>query len=122
MGKLPPINDVLAANDTGANTSSVVIQAVNPTVASPGSAVDMTELKMPPSRPAYPAGDFTINNARVVFVKEGTALLAVAEDHHISFARLLDFNDLFDGDVVKTDQLIFLQRKRKIGATEFHVV
>jgi len=125
MGKLPPVNDALVSNNTTTtgNTSSVVIQALNPTVPGQGSpAAAAAESKIAPPVPSYPEGEFSINNAKVVFVKEGTALLTVAEDHHISFARLLDFNDLFDGDVIKYDQLIFLQRKRKTGATEFHTV
>ncbi|MEP6725079.1 MAG: LysM peptidoglycan-binding domain-containing protein [Bacteroidota bacterium] len=122
MGKLPPVNEALVSNDATSNTSSVVIQALNPTVTGDAVPKEILEPKITPPRPDYPAGEFSINNARVVFVKEGTALLAVAEDYHISFARLLDFNDLFDGDVVKTSQLIFLQRKRKTGATEFHIV
>jgi len=126
MGKLPPVNEALVSNDatanTSSNTSSVLIQALDPTVTGDAASKEILEPKMTPPMPSYPAGVFSINNAKVVFVKEGTALLSVAEEHHISFARLLDFNDLFDGDVIKTDQLIFIQRKRKTGATEFHLV
>jgi len=122
MGKLPPVNDAVVANNATGNTSSVVIQALNPTVPGQNSPGAAAEPKIAVPVPSYPDGEFSINRARVVFVKEGTALLTVAEEHHISFARLLDFNDLFDGDVIKYDQLIFLQRKRKSGATEFHTV
>ena len=126
MGKLPPVNEALVSNDatanTSSNTSSVLIQALDPTVTGDAASKEILEPKITPPMPSYPDGVFSINNAKVVFVKEGTALLSVAEEHHISFARLLDFNDLFDGDVIKTDQLIFIQRKRKTGATEFHVV
>ncbi len=119
MGKLPPVSDAIAQNSTTTgNTSSVVIQVVNPTFGD----VDSEENIVAPPVVDYPAGEFSINSAKCVFVKQGTSLLSVAEDHHISFARLLDFNDLNDGDVVKTNQLIFLQRKRKTGATPFHVV
>ena len=37
-------------------------------------------------------------------------------------ARLLDFNDMKDCDVSPKDGLLFLQRKRKTGAAETHVV
>ena len=92
MGKLPPVNDGLAANTDAGGTSSIVIQAINPGV----NAVvkEVPEIKVKPVHPDYPAGEFTVNGTKVVFVKEGTALLSVAEDYHISFARLLDFNDL----------------------------
>jgi len=123
MGKLPPVNEALVSNNASpGNTSSVVIQALDPVVTGDAAEKEVLEAKVSPPAPSYPAGEFTINSTKVVYVKEGTALLAVAEEHHISFARLLDFNDLNDGDVVKTGQLIFLQRKRKTGATPFHTV
>ncbi|HEV7331688.1 MAG TPA: glucosaminidase domain-containing protein [Flavisolibacter sp.] len=70
----------------------------------------------------YPQGVFTINDTKVVAVAKGTSYLKVAEDNDISLARLLEFNDLKDGDVTTEDGLLFLQRKRKTGANEFHVV
>ncbi|HEU4903269.1 MAG TPA: glucosaminidase domain-containing protein [Flavisolibacter sp.] len=73
-------------------------------------------------RPAYPAGVFTINDTKVVFITKGTSYLKVAEEQDISLGRLLEFNDLQDGDVAKEDGLLFLQRKRKHGANETHVV
>lgn len=75
-----------------------------------------------PARPQYPAGEFRINETRVVFVRSGTSLLSIAAQYDISLGRLLDFNDLRNEDVVIEDQLLYLQRKRKAGANEFHVV
>jgi LysM repeat protein len=115
MGKLPATDEALASS----NTSSTVIQAVSP---SAGELKDMAEPRIIRVQPDYPTGEFSINNTRVVFVRAGTALLTVAEQYSISFARLLDFNDLANGDVLKDDQLVFLQRKRKTGFNEFHVV
>ena len=121
MGKLQPSAEILVSNNTVTNpdsgvisTSSIVIQAVKP------SAPVTPKIIL--NRPAYPEGAFSINNAKVVFAKEGTALLSIAEQYHLSFAHLLDFNDLNDGDVLKEDQLVFLQRKRKTGSTPFHLV
>ena len=74
------------------------------------------------TRPAYPEGEFIINKTRVVFAKSGTSLLAVAKLYDISLKRLFDFNDLQKEDVLIEDQLIFLQRKRKMGAEEYHIV
>jgi LysM repeat protein len=76
----------------------------------------------PAVAPQYPAGEFRINDTKVVFVKSGTSLLSVAAQYDISLGRLLDFNDMKREDVVIEDQLLFLQRKRKTGANEFHVV
>jgi hypothetical protein len=70
----------------------------------------------------YPSGVFKINETNVVFVKKGTAFLKVANDNDISLARMFDFNDLKPVDIADNDQLIYLQRKRKVGNEEFHVV
>jgi flagellum-specific peptidoglycan hydrolase FlgJ len=74
--------------------------------------------------PALPTGVFEINHTKVVAAKAGTSLLALAEQHHLSLSRLLDFNDITpgEGDILLEDQLIFLQRKKKTGASQYHVV
>ncbi len=71
---------------------------------------------------AYPSGVFKINETSVVFVPRGTPFLVVAQEHRISLSRLFDFNDLERSEETADDLLIFLQRKRKTGATEFHTV
>lgn len=73
-------------------------------------------------RPVYPEGVFKINETKVIFIKQGTSYLKIAEEHDIPLARLLDFNDMKDGDVAPKDGLLFLQRKRKSGANETHTV
>lgn len=72
----------------------------------------------------YPEGIFHINDTRVVFIKGGTSLLAVANQYNITLSRLLDFNDMTagEGDILNEDQLIYLQRKRKTGNNIFHHV
>jgi len=73
----------------------------------------------------YPEGEFKINDTRVVYAKAGTSLLAIAEKYDVAFKRLLDFNELNkkeDENNLPSGQLIYLQRKRKHGANEFHVV
>lgn len=75
-----------------------------------------------PPKVNYPEGVFKINNTKVVFITKGTSYLKAAEDNDISLARLLEFNDLQDGDVAKDDGLLFLSRKRKTGEHEFHTV
>lgn len=117
MGKLsmPELNTAALTSNNNAETgtSSVVIQAL------PASGPALVSR---PSHPDYPSGEFRINDTKVVFAKAGTSLLSIAEEYRLSFARLLDFNDLNDGDVLKEDQLLFLQRKRKSGANAFHIV
>lgn len=70
----------------------------------------------------YPSGLFKINETSVVFVRKGTAFLKVANDHTISLSRLFEFNDMKPVDIAESDQLVYVQRKRKVGAEEFHVV
>lgn len=73
-------------------------------------------------KPVYPEGVFSINETKVLFVTKGTSYLKVADEQKLSVARLFEFNDLEDGDVAKEDGLVYLQRKRKTGAAEFHTV
>ncbi|MBC7850594.1 MAG: LysM peptidoglycan-binding domain-containing protein [Chitinophagaceae bacterium] len=70
----------------------------------------------------YPSGEFSINKTSVVYAKAGTSLLAIAEEFDVSLKRLLDFNDLEREEVLIQGQLIYLQRKRKTGSEEFHIV
>jgi LysM repeat protein len=73
-------------------------------------------------RSAYPLGVFRINETKVTFVTKGTAYLKVAEENNIGLSRLFEFNDMDPVDIAVRDQLIYLQRKRKTGANEFHTV
>lgn len=72
--------------------------------------------------PSYPAGEFRINETRVVYVGEGVPLLSVAEQYHIPLARLFEFNELPETETLARPQLMYLQRKRKTGSNSFHVV
>lgn len=79
--------------------------------------------ELPDVEPVYPAGEFTINGTRVIYAKENTDWLSIAEKYRVSKSRLWDFNDLeIDDDVLVTGQLVFLQRKRRVGEKEVHVV
>ena len=71
---------------------------------------------------SYPQGEFVINKARVVFVQAGVSLLSIANQFELPLGRLLDFNDMKEEDVLIKDQLVFLQRKRRTGSVEFHIV
>jgi len=70
----------------------------------------------------YPAGEFRINETRVVYVKAGTSFLSIAQQYNVPLKYLFDFNDLSEKETLEQDQLIFLQRKRRTGANTFHVV
>ncbi len=92
----------------------------------PGTGVDPVKQVLPAAvRVAnYPESVFSINETRVVFARGGTSLLALANQHGLTLSRLLEFNDMTpgEGDVLAQDQLVFLQRKRKQGAIDFHQV
>jgi len=76
----------------------------------------------PATTQTYPSGVFKINQTSVVFVPQGTPFLVVAQEHRISLSRLFDFNDLKRSEEAPYDMLVYLQRKRKTGAAEFHTV
>jgi LysM repeat protein len=79
------------------------------------------ELGPPPSI-NYPSGEFTINNTKVIYAKQGTLLLALAQQYEIPLHRLLEYNDMENEEVLVKDQLVYLQRKRKTGQNEVHIV
>lgn len=116
MGKLKPEDEVVLKMPgmPAAPPPAVAQIAVTDTAAADKNAA--------PQEAAYPAGEFTINKARVVYVRAGVSLLAIAGQYDIPLSRLLEFNDMQEEDVLVKGQLVFLQRKRRTGATEYHVV
>jgi len=93
----------------GANTGAAPVMA--PAVNQP-AVVEKT----------YPEGEFMINRVRVVYGRAGVSLLAIANQYEIQLGKLLEFNDLKEEDVLARGQLLFLQRKRRMGAVGSHVV
>jgi hypothetical protein len=55
------------------------------------------------------------------YAKKGDVLLTKAIENNVRYARLLQFNDLED-EPLKADQFIFLERKRKLGSNDVHIV
>ncbi len=70
---------------------------------------------------AYPTTVFTINHSRVIYAEAGVSLLSIANNYDISLGKLIEFNELSESDILTTDQLIFLEKKLKKGATDFHI-
>lgn len=114
LGKLSADEEIMAGIKRPGSNSSTILSGPAAPVA------PIMEVTAPPA-PQYPEGEFTINKTRVIFAKSGTSLLSIAKAYDIALRRLFDFNDLKE-DVLIDGQLIFLQRKRKMGAEEFHVV
>ena len=70
----------------------------------------------------YPDGEFKINDTKVVFVKKGTSFLLIAKQYDVDLSKIFEFNEINRTEIADKDQLIYLQRKRKTGDNEFHVV
>lgn len=96
----------------------VAVQDANPTP--PVAIVIKEEVKKPVVN--YPSGEFKINETRVVYVEKGTPFLSIAQKYNVQLKWLFDFNDLKEVETVESDQLIYLQRKRRTGAKPIHIV
>lgn len=108
---------VLGKKEPGANEPAWTKATTTAADAVVAKNMEKTEAKT-----LYPAGIFTINDTKVIFIGKGTSYLKLADEQHLSLAHLLEFNDLQDGDLAREDGLLFLQRKRKTGANQTHTV
>ncbi len=78
--------------------------------------------KEPVKKPAlYPSEPFTINHTKVIFAAAGTSTLSIANKYGISLSKLFDFNEMEQKDILDQDQLLFLEKKLKKGATDVYV-
>lgn len=114
MGKLAPEKEVIATVPKPATDV--------PDISAFVKQQDPLEELPPPPATNYPAGEFTINNTKVIFARQGTALLALAQEYDIPLSKLLEFNDMSEEEVLPKDQLVYLQRKRRTGNNDIHVV
>jgi len=110
LGKMSPKD--LAKNGKAGNIAEVKNVEEKKTDAVPAVSI----------QPSYPSGEFKINDTRVIYVKKGSSYLEIAQRYEIPLAKLFEFNDLKPLEVTLNDQLVFIQRKRKTGEHEFHVV
>jgi LysM repeat protein len=118
LGKKQSADPVFAKNEQPV-TIAVQTPAVQ-TQVQQSSDIVKEEIKKPVVH--YPAGEFKINETKVLYATKGTSFLAIAQKHNVPLKWLFDFNDLKETEVLENDQLIYLQRKRRIGANPFHVV
>jgi LysM repeat protein len=63
-----------------------------------------------------------INGSKCIIAKKGTSLLVIATRYDIGLHKLLDINELEADGILEEDQLVFLQKKSKIGERDFVVV
>jgi len=116
-------------NNLGSSNSSTVIVFKTPSAKTESpKAFDEVEEKIranntKKSNALYPSGIFKINGSKVVYAEEGTSLLALAKTYKVQASSLLLFNELPKKTaLLKKDQLIFLERKKKVGKKTFHQV
>ncbi len=76
------------------------------------------------SKPAeFQKGIFTINGLKVVYCKANQSLLSIAKKNHVHLSQLLSWNELPKSTtLLKEDQLIFLQKKKKHADKDIHIV
>ncbi|RYZ19358.1 MAG: LysM peptidoglycan-binding domain-containing protein, partial [Chitinophagaceae bacterium] len=110
LGRKPkPDADMAVLNTSGSNDAQFTAQ------------VQSTATVAPPKASRYPAGIFRINETPVIHVPKGTSFVAFASQQGIALSYLFDFNDMKPLDVADRDMLIFLQRKKRSGASDLHV-
>lgn len=99
------------------------IEATDPEDKNETEAVEKKQETISENKKAspYPSALFTINHSKVIYAEAGVSLLSIANKYDISLSRLIEFNELSEIDILTTDQLIFLEKKLKKGATDFHI-
>jgi len=90
-------------------------------VTEPQFAGKAAEPVAPATPGRYPQGRFQINGLPVVFVSKGTSLRSIARQYGVSPDKLYAFNDLEPMEEADVDMLVFLQQKRRHGATDLHL-
>ncbi|HVZ25241.1 MAG TPA: glucosaminidase domain-containing protein [Sediminibacterium sp.] len=88
--------------------------------ATPGNPSPDDSARHPSAK--YPDGVFTINHARVLYAKAGTALLSLASQYDIPLNKLFAYNEMPPVDILPNDRLLYLEKKDKKGADETHTV
>ena len=115
------IQPLLAANTTAADNTEAAY-AVPPPVPAKPVTVTAAQTTIEAPTALYPSGVFEINQTKVVFVKAGTSLFALASNYKIAYPKLLEFNDMQEKDILDKSSLIFLAKKQKKGSSPYHVV
>lgn len=82
------------------------------------------ELPVVSKKPSYnyPEGQFRINQVPVILGKEKMSLIEIALKYKVPLYKLFEYNDIKASNLLDRDQLIFLARKKKVGAASFHIV
>lgn len=125
LGKKQNNSPVIAKTEHPVVTEQIIAVTASapqqqPVVPQQQTAVVVKEEKKPAVN--YPAGEFKINETRVIYATKGTSFLGIAQQYNVPLKWLFDFNDLKEAEALDKDQLVYLQRKRRTGANQYHVV
>jgi LysM repeat protein len=114
---------VINQTDANVNTSTAIVEAAPEEKNEADVAINKQENTGTAFKKesTYPNTVFSINHSRVIFAEAGVSLLSIANNYDISLGKLLEFNELNETDILTNDQLIFLERKMKKGAVDFHI-
>ncbi len=75
----------------------------------------------PPEEKLLQPGNIIINGSKALYVAKGTSLLAIATQHNINLAKLLEINDLKKDGLLEKDQVIFLEKKPAEGDRDYYI-
>ncbi len=122
-------DNTLLVNNTTQVTAEAPVQVsevkknIEPTTTIEVATTAMVTANVDPAKNiSYPQGIFAINHTKVFYGTAGTSLLSLANQFDIPLSKLFAYNDMDEMDVLDTDQLIFIEKKQKKGATSFHTV
>jgi LysM repeat protein len=121
LGKRPAGEEIFAKNSDGNKEKEIIPAAVVEKTEEPKESF-VSGPDAPVKNRPYPDDEFTINETRVVYAQKGTSFLSIAQQYNVPLSRIFEFNDLSESEALGKDQLIYLQRKRKTGNNEFHLV
>jgi hypothetical protein len=118
MGKMQREDVDIAAVVT--RDTTVIADSITTIVNNAGAGQEAAESAI--EAVSYPAGEFKINETRVMYGAKGTPVLLIAQQYNVPLNRLFEFNEMAQVENLLKDQLVYLQRKRKTGDNEFHIV
>ncbi len=103
-----------------ADTNAASVSEEKKEVASVSTAIDKAEDEIEDESHKYPSGVFYVNNVKALYVKKGTSLLALANQHNISYPRVFEFNEIKNKmDILPEGQVIYLSKKPKKSNKDF---
>jgi LysM repeat protein len=60
------------------------------------------------------------NSLKAIFASKGTSLFAIASAADISLSKIMEYNDLASDGILKENQIIYLEKKHKVGNRDFY--